>query len=34
MIEGTHLHNPERDPESRNELLLWTLRRFLATTTE
>lgn len=30
MIEGIHLHERERDPAARNELVLWTLHRLLA----
>jgi TetR/AcrR family transcriptional regulator of autoinduction and epiphytic fitness len=31
MVEGVHLHDEERDPEARDELVLWALRSFLAT---
>jgi hypothetical protein len=30
LVEGIHLHDPDRDPEARNELVLWTLRRLAA----
>jgi AcrR family transcriptional regulator len=30
MVEGIHLHEPERDPASRDRLILWTLRRLVA----
>jgi AcrR family transcriptional regulator len=28
IVEGIHLHGPTRDPSTRNELVLWALRRF------
>jgi len=30
VVEGIHLHERERDPAARNELVLWTLHRLLA----
>ncbi len=27
VIEGIHLHDRDRDPDARNELVLWTLHR-------
>jgi AcrR family transcriptional regulator len=30
MVEGIHLHEPDRDPPSRDRLILWTLRRLVA----
>lgn len=27
MVEGIHLHEPDRDPAARDELIRWTLRR-------
>jgi AcrR family transcriptional regulator len=29
MVEGIHLHDEERDPGARDELVLWTLRKLL-----
>jgi TetR/AcrR family transcriptional regulator, regulator of autoinduction and epiphytic fitness len=29
MVEGIHLHDENRDPASRNELVLWAIERFL-----
>ena len=31
IVEGVHLHDEDRDSEARDELVLWTLRRLLAT---
>ena len=28
VVEGLHLHNSKRDPENRDQLVLWALRRF------
>jgi AcrR family transcriptional regulator len=30
MVEGIHLHEPHRDVASRDRLIMWTLRRLLA----
>lgn len=30
MVEGVHLHDGDRDPAARDEIVLWTLRRLLA----
>jgi AcrR family transcriptional regulator len=30
VVEGIHLHERERDPAARNELVLWTLHRLIA----
>ena len=29
MVEGIHLHDEERDPASRDELVMWAIARFL-----
>ncbi len=29
MVEGIHLHDENRDPAARNELVLWAIGRFL-----
>jgi AcrR family transcriptional regulator len=30
VVEGVHLHERQRDPAARNELVLWTLHRLIA----
>ncbi len=30
LVEGIHLHDRDRGPEARNQLVLWTLRRLAA----
>ena len=29
MVEGVHLHKPDRDASARNQLVLWAIRKFL-----
>jgi hypothetical protein len=30
VVEGIHLHERNRDPAARNELVLWTLHQLIA----
>jgi hypothetical protein len=30
VVEGIHLHERNRDPAARNELVLWTVHRLIA----